>query len=226
MKLIKKPALACIILLSQILGFSPLAQAAALVTDVINTATTGTGLYEKDSNLDWINVSALGQTNIISTVSMTWNEAKNTINNMNGMNGTTYKGGGWRLPSAKNVPVANCGFNTTCTSGDMGHLLWTHLVDPVSKLPNIPNLQLFSGLTGTYWTDTQNLGTRDVVAFNFSSTQDSGGTYNEQGPTTKFLVWAVRDHQVSTVPLPAAVWLFGSALLGLTGLSRKQRYSA
>ena len=26
---------------------------------------------------------------------------------------------------------------------------------------------------------------------------------------------------VSSVPVPAAVWLFGSALLGLTGLKRK-----
>ncbi len=29
------------------------------------------------------------------------------------------------------------------------------------------------------------------------------------------------DHGPSTVPLPAAVWLFGSVLLGLAGLKRK-----
>ena len=32
--------------------------------------------------------------------------------------------------------------------------------------------------------------------------------------------------QVSAVPVPAAVWLFGSALIGLTGVARRRRRSA
>jgi hypothetical protein len=36
-------------------------------------------------------------------------------------------------------------------------------------------------------------------------------------------VWAVRDGDVlAAVPLPAAVWLFGSGLLGLAGLARRK----
>ena len=35
--------------------------------------------------------------------------------------------------------------------------------------------------------------------------------------------WAVRD--VSTVPIPAAVWLFGSGLLGLVGITRRKTVS-
>jgi len=31
----------------------------------------------------------------------------------------------------------------------------------------------------------------------------------------------VVDYSLKAVPVPAAVWLFGSALLGLTGLKRK-----
>jgi hypothetical protein len=36
--------------------------------------------------------------------------------------------------------------------------------------------------------------------------------------------WAVRDGDViSAVPLPAAAWLFGSGLLGLTGIARRRK---
>ncbi len=35
--------------------------------------------------------------------------------------------------------------------------------------------------------------------------------------------WAVHSGDVSTVPVPAAVWLFGSGLLGLIGVARRKR---
>jgi len=35
--------------------------------------------------------------------------------------------------------------------------------------------------------------------------------------------WAVQSGDVSAVPVPAAVWLFGSGLLGLVGVSRRKR---
>jgi hypothetical protein len=34
---------------------------------------------------------------------------------------------------------------------------------------------------------------------------------------------AVRSGNVSTVPVPAAVWLFGSAMLGLMGVARRKK---
>jgi len=34
---------------------------------------------------------------------------------------------------------------------------------------------------------------------------------------------AVRPGDVSAVPVPAAVWLFGSGLMGLLGLARRKR---
>jgi hypothetical protein len=38
------------------------------------------------------------------------------------------------------------------------------------------------------------------------------------------VTWAVRPGDVSAVPVPAAVWLFGSGILSLIGLaSRKTR---
>ncbi len=35
--------------------------------------------------------------------------------------------------------------------------------------------------------------------------------------------WAVRDGDVGAVPVPAAVWLFGSGLIGLLGVARRKR---
>lgn len=35
--------------------------------------------------------------------------------------------------------------------------------------------------------------------------------------------WAVRSGDVSAVPVPAAVWLFGSGLLGLIGVARRKK---
>ena len=37
------------------------------------------------------------------------------------------------------------------------------------------------------------------------------------------LAWAVRDGDVAAVPVPPALWLFGSGLLALIGIARKKR---
>jgi hypothetical protein len=38
----------------------------------------------------------------------------------------------------------------------------------------------------------------------------------------RFRGWAVRPGQVAAVPVPAAVWLFGSALAGLGVIARRR----
>jgi hypothetical protein len=45
-------------------------------------------------------------------------------------------------------------------------------------------------------------------------------TMDDQGQVTHF---APYSHDLSTVPVPAAVWLFGSGLLGLVGVARRRR---
>lgn len=41
------------------------------------------------------------------------------------------------------------------------------------------------------------------------------GTFDDQ------IRWAVTEYSVSAVPVPAAIWLFGSALIGFIGFSRR-----
>ncbi len=49
---------------------------------------------------------------------------------------------------------------------------------------------------------------------------DSGD--NNPFPGTKFVTGTWTDYSVSAVPVPAAVWLFGSGLLGLAGVARRK----
>ncbi len=52
------------------------------------------------------------------------------------------------------------------------------------------------------------------------------GTPNANGRTTGLtLIASIQEVQTSAVPVPAAVWLFGSALMGLVGVSRRKTTS-
>lgn len=77
--------------------------------------------------------------------------------------------------------------------------------------------------TSTFWTQTSvdptfSNGDPYVLSFSFYS--------GYQGPSwvgyPGFYAWAVADGDPLPVPLPAAFWLFGSALLGLVGMGRRR----
>ncbi|ARN72917.1 VPLPA-CTERM sorting domain-containing protein [Oceanicoccus sagamiensis] len=57
----------------------------------------------------------------------------------------------------------------------------------------------------------QGFGFYDGAEFT-ANTQYGGG----------YLAWAVHDGDIAAVPVPGAVWLFGSALAGLAGFKRKK----
>ncbi len=51
-----------------------------------------------------------------------------------------------------------------------------------------------------------------------------GSNFGDQGALRKspnLFAWAVRSGDVSTVPIPAAVWLLGSGLVGLLGFGHR-----
>jgi hypothetical protein len=133
----------------------------------------------------------------------------------------------WRLPTT-GQPDPTCnqqvdpgggfplqGVGYECTGSEMGHLF---TVDGVSEDDPGPftNLQY-----AYYWSGTEYAPDTDLAwsFFFVSGLQDEG---NKAG--SAFYALAVRDGDIANVvPVPAAVWLFVSGLLGLFGMARRKR---
>ncbi|NJA07162.1 hypothetical protein ACQE3E_04510 [Methylomonas sp. MED-D] len=129
----------------------------------------------------------------------------------------------WRLPtaSAKNV------------QSEMGHLflgeLGGELGQPLDAVHNA-NYDLFKNIQVGgfgYWASGE-FAKNPAMAEVFSP-YDGGNSYQNKGDPysfggTFFNAWAVRDGDVADtapVPLPGAVWLFGTGVVGLLGLKRR-----
>jgi hypothetical protein len=124
----------------------------------------------------------------------------------------------WRLAttlqpdSSCSIQSGGVSYGYNCTGSEMGHL---YNVDG-GQLGLFTNLQ-----SGYYWSGTEYAPvTLSAWYFVFIS--------GYQGIISKFndlYALAVRSGDVaaSVVPVPAAVWLFGSGLLGLVGVRRVRR---
>jgi len=70
-----------------------------------------------------------------------------------------------------------------------------------------------------YWSSTEYAPiTTQKWYFNFYDGNQSPDYYYEE-----YYAWAVHDADVSAVPVPAAVWLFGSGLIGLMSLTQRKK---
>ena len=85
----------------------------------------------------------------------------------------------------------------------------------------------FSGLdqSGIYVSGTEYaLDTNSVWEISLSVNRTPGSIGTSLKSYAFFNAWAVHDGDVvSSVPVPAAVWLFGSGLLGLIGMARRKK---
>lgn len=196
----------------------------------------GAAVYDTDLDIIWIADANLAASNNFGVTSgiiltgtaagqMNWNAAQNWIA---GMNAANYLGfNDWRLPQTV-TPDSTCSTpasaqGTNCTGSEMGHLFYSELGG--TTLSSIltstdPDLGKYLNLkAANYWsTDyTPSTATTDAYVFQFASGQQLG-----IAKTSTEYAWAVRSGDV-VVPLPAAGWLMGSALIGLLGISRKGR---
>lgn len=180
----------------------------------------GNAVYDTDRDVTWLRDANYAQTSGYDTDGrMTWNEAQSWISALNADNhlGTNE----WRLP-VTGQPDASClyqvsgqGSGTGCTGSDMGHLFNVEGVGASSQGP------FFQIQSSYYWSATTYAPTPSwawMFYFLFGS-QDAGDK------DVGHYVWAVTTGDIdntSAVPVPGALWLFGTGLAAL-GAKLKRR---
>lgn len=141
---------------------------------------------------------------------MTWWGANAFVNYLNSI---SYGGSSqWRLPT-----VGTNRLNGYYQSGsELGQLFYAELKGTYGG--TIPNTSTFNNelLYSAHWSSTENVLPGEAGTFR---------TYNgSQGFNYKDYLgyaWAVSPGQVTAVPIPGAVWLFGTGLVGLLSLKRR-----
>jgi len=190
--------------------------ASAVTALVLSTSTNaallerlgGLAYYDDVADLTWLtNANAVG-------TGMNWQDANSWAADL-----TVDGVDGWRLPDS-----GTCiGYN--CTDSEMGNLFYNVLGNTSggsihNKGPFNFNLYQASNPNNSrYWTATQH---EDILtnAWSFSM---GLGEQSPSGQSFGFRAWAVQSGDVSAVPVPAALWLFGSGLIGLAGFARRKR---
>ena len=156
------------------------------------------------------------------------------------LNGYTVSWGedDWRLPTTKDGPYYygyNDNHSTTAgcniTTSEMGHLYHVELAN-MARYDTSGYRQDGYGLKETgefenlvssqYWSGTE-FGEKPTEAWVFYTS--NGVQIKKNKDSYSFYGIAVRSGQVSAapVPVPAAVWLMGSGLLGLVGTLRRMK---
>jgi len=120
----------------------------------------------------------------------------------------------WRLPTTS---VACTGYN--CTGSELSHLFYDELGGVAgSSLAAVhnSNYDLFTNIElDYYWSGTEGgIGAWSFLMFT--------GYQYAASKIVHLPAWAVRTGNAAIVPVPAAVWLFGSGLLGLIGIAKRK----
>lgn len=148
-----------------------------------------------------------------------WFGAKAFINYLNSIN---YAGSNqWAFPSQLALPTASASGNPEV--GQFGELFYNELGGVHNAF--IPDTSTFSNeKTRGYWQATEYpfaaLST-PAYAYSYAFNTATGDNGIETKPTQMY-VWAVTPGNLTAVPVPGALWLFGTGLFGLFGLKRQR----
>lgn len=206
-----------------------------LARDFDGNMSTVEAYYDTVLGITW-----LADANYAGTV-MTWATANSWSAGLN-INGIS----GWRLPTMIDTGTSgcsysttggtDCGFNVQTTSdstaySEMSSMFYDTLGNlayfdtsgnPLQPGWGLSNTGVFSGLQpDTYWSAT-GYPPNPGAAWNFNFNE---GFQNLDINWNEFYAWGVHDGDVGAaiVPVPAVVWLFGSGLLVLAGMARRNQ---
>lgn len=197
--------------------------------DMDGNAATFEAYYDTALDITWLaDANAAGTT-------MNWVDANAWAAGLD-INGVT----GWRLPDTVDTGSSgcdysitggtDCGYNVDTSTSEMASMYYDTLGN-LAYYDTSGDVQAGWGLTNTgpfsnffsnhYWSATE-FEFETLSAWYFFS-DDGYQAYNNK--TDNYYVWAVHsgDVGIAVVPVPAAVWLFGSGLLGLIGTVRRKK---
>ncbi len=173
-------------------------------------------VYDTDLNLTWL------QNANFTNSRMNWADANSWANTL------SFAGlDGWRLPGL--LPNNTDCLGANCQNTELGHLFYSELN---GQAENELNSSVFNNVQASvYWLKESvnmfgmNLGWGFVTGGGVLS-----GYQNVYNAASEFQAWAVHDGDITldanyipaSIPVPAAVWLFGTGLLGLLGGARKR----
>lgn len=216
------------------------ASAEAYATDVMYSRLNGAAVYDATTNLTWISNADLALTDTFGVSgiyygSMTWNTAQSWIGAMNSANYLGFNN--WQLPTTLQ-PDPTCSTQLSggvsdgsdCTGSQIGNLFYNGLggvnFQNIATVHNA-NYNLFSNLQSSfdtfqnYWSGT---------AYALDPTNEAWVSDLSQGydqffdfKSSNYGALVVRPGDVAAVPVPPAVWLLASGLLGLVGMCRQRR---
>ncbi len=192
------------------------------LTSVVDAALVsvlgGQAVYDDDLDITW-----MANANLIVGIT-NWADA-------NAWAASLTVGGftNWRLPtttqpdpSCDSQDIALQGFGFDCTGSEMGHLFYNELGGTAGDsilTSGDPDLALFTNIQGNlYWSSTETVDPSFAWRFGFG-----GGIQTTDQKTFNNTAWAVHSGNIGAVPIPAAVWLFGSGLIGLVGIAKKHK---
>jgi len=217
--------------------------AALLARDLDGNLTTAEAYYDNVAGLTWLADANYAQTSGYDTDGkMNWFDATTWAAGLD-LDGTPGADG-WRLPNT--VDVGNDGetYTNIYQGVDFGYNITTHS-EMSNMFYNVLGNTAFYDTSGTQTGCTSpddcltNTGPfSNLQSFNYWSSTEyapiTSSAWNfyfdagDQGWRSKYgldYAWAVQsgDFGAAIVPVPAAVWLFSSGLLGLVGIARKKQ---
>lgn len=218
--------------------------ASSIANGALVSRLGGAAVYDTDLNITWLANANLAGSNDFGVSGIGcgvgcedaplaagytgWFPAQSWIGAMNTANYLGYHD--WRLPTTL-YPDATCSDNNlyasyNCTGSEMGELFYNELGGVAGTsitTTHNANYNLFQNVQSTaYWSGTDSTGTGTHFpqdnAFTFDFANGAQALFSTESRYQ--YMWAVRPGDVAAVPVPAAVWLFGSGLLGLIAVTR------